>query len=178
VIDVHVLTHSGTNPEWLAQCLRSLEGEPVVVHVVEGVEGSVGAGRAKEFQLGTCEFVAYVDSDDYVVPGGYAKSLAAMANHRCVVPREYVEYTDGRRHKYTKSGHNGVVYRREDILPLLPAMQATPYAADLMTRRTLVPTQLDHVGYVWRVHKQGAHHLLTTETTEREKAACLLTAPQ
>jgi len=162
VIDVHVLTHSGTNPEWLAQCLRSLEGEPVVVHVVEGVEGSVGAGRAKGFQLGTCEFVAYVDSDDYVVPGGYAKSLAAMANHRCVVPREYVEYTDGRRHKYTKSGHNGVVYRREDILPLLPAFQSEPQVYQTYRSYLGVPTNGFRLGtYPTRVGNNAMYDTRT-----------------
>ena len=178
MIDVHVLTHSGTRRDWLDQCLASLEDQPVVVHVVAGVEGSVGAGRAKGFALGSCEFVGYVDSDDYVLPGGYATSLAAMANHRCVVPREYVEYPDGRRHKYTKSNHNGVVYRREDVTPLLPAMALTPFAVDSLTRRTLLPTQLDHIGYVWRVHAAGAHRQMTPETTEQERAQWLLTAPR
>lgn len=176
MIDVHVLTHSGTKPAWLERCLRSLAREDVTVHVVAGVEGSVGAGRAKGYALGSCEFVSYVDSDDYVIPGGYALSLEAMATHRAVVPREFVEYGDGRRHRFTKSGHNGVVYRRADIEPLIPAMHAAPYAVDVLTRRQLKPAKLEHIGYVWTVHKGGCHSLLSLETIMQEEAQWLLTA--
>lgn len=62
MIDVHVLTHSGTKPEWLDQCLESLAAEPCTVHVVQGVERNIAAGREIGFGLGTHPFVTFVDS--------------------------------------------------------------------------------------------------------------------
>lgn len=173
MIDIHVLTHSGTRPEWLKQCLKSLEGHPVVVHVVEGIEGSVGAGRAKGFALGVCEFVGYVDSDDYVLDRYYDQCLFVLKKKHAVVGKEYVEYEDGSRHKFTKSGHNGAVYRRSDIDPLIKAMAHAPYTADALTREALRPYQLETVGYVWRAYKGGAHNMIDNKIIEMEKAQWL-----
>lgn len=168
MIDIHVLTHSGTKPEWLAQCLASLEGEPVTVHVVEGVEGSVGAGRAKGYALGTHEFVGYIDSDDYVLPGLYTVLLHYLQIHNAVVPMEHIEYPDGSRNKNLMLMHNGAVYRRADIMPLLDKMAAAPYWADSFTRIELKPTQLGHIGCVWRIHEGGAHNLALPDTRQQE----------
>lgn len=171
MIDIHVLTHSGTRPEWLQQCLDSLKNQPVVVHVVDNTGFSVGAGRARGFQLGTHEFVAYVDSDDYVLPGHYRACLAKLNTHRAVVSKEHVEYEDGRRHPMLKSNHNGAVYRREDVMPLLGAMGGAPLTVDLLTRRHIKPTQLPHAGYVWRIHSAGQHRLITPVVADREYEA-------
>lgn len=171
MIDIHVLTHSGTKPEWLQQCLDSLKGQPVVVHVVEGIEGSVGAGRAKGYALGDCEFVGYVDSDDYVLEGHYAKCLKRLEKHHAVIPKEIVERHDGTRAKHFKSRHNGAVYRRVDIEALIPAMGAAPYIVDMMTRNTIKPVQLNHAGYVWRLHRDGAHNMITPQVADEERSA-------
>lgn len=160
MIDIHVLTHSGTKPEWLQQCLDSLKDQPVVVHVVEGVEGSVGAGRAKGYALGDCEFVGYLDSDDYALEGHYAKCLRMLNYQRAVIPYEYVEYLDGSRHKLLKAYHNGAVYRRKDISPLIGAMSAAPLTVDIITRKTLKPYLMSHPGCVWRCVDNGAHRLI------------------
>lgn len=154
LIDIHVLTHSGTKHEWLDQCLKSLEGQPVVVHVVEGVEGSVGAGRAKGYALGNCEYVGYVDSDDYVLPGHYDLCREGLKSHRAVVGMELVvsSYCDE-----VIGQHNGAVYRRDDITLLIPAIQVADFTADELTRMRLMPRQLPHIGYVWRRHPLGAH---------------------
>lgn len=173
MIDIHVLTHSGTRPEWLKQCLASLEGEPVIVHVVEGIDGSVGAGRAKGFALGVCEFVGYVDSDDYVIPGHYEKCLRMLKIKQAVVGMEHVEYLDGSRHKFPKGFHNGAVYRRTDIEPLIKAMPYAPYTADAIIRDTLKPYQMQAVGYVWRAYRGGTHNLIGIREIELEKAQWL-----
>lgn len=70
MIDIHVLTHSGTRPEWLAQCLASLEPEGFTVHVVRGEDGHIGRGRARGYQHGVQPYVGYVDHDDYVLREG------------------------------------------------------------------------------------------------------------
>lgn len=173
MIDIHVLTHSGTRPDWLAQCLASLEGQPCTVHVLQGVEGSVGAGRARGYALGIHEFVGYLDSDDYLLPGALAHCLEELQQHQAVVTREWVEYPDGSRHPYPKRMHGIAIYRRCNLTPLLAAIAACPHTADMHVRRALRPQQLELIGHVWRVHEAGNHHNVTREAMEMERAAWL-----
>lgn len=158
MIDVHVLTHEGTRPEWLAQCLASLEGEPVNVFVVDNAGHSVGEGRARGYALGDAPYVAYVDSDDYVLPGCFDACLQGLKTHNAVVTMERVEYENGRVFPFPKPGHSVTVYRREDVIPHLHRMSSSPHSTDLHMRELLKPAQLDVVGYVWRVHAGGDHH--------------------
>lgn len=171
MIDIHILTHSGTRSEWLTKCIDSLRGQPVTVHVIDGIEGSVGAGRAKGFSLGRHDFVGYVDSDDFVLEGHYAKCLDKLKTYHAVAPKELVERQDGSRAPRLKSMHNGIVYRRADIDRLIPAMSAAPYTVDMLTRQAIKPIQLDHVGYVWRLHNSGAHRAITSNIAKKERAA-------
>ncbi|NJM13313.1 MAG: hypothetical protein HC889_16865 [Synechococcaceae cyanobacterium SM1_2_3] len=76
-VDVHVL-HCYEPPEWIAACLRSLEIEPVNVHLCAGIQGKVGLARANAFRLGTAEYVAFVDADDEVMPGAFDAALAIL----------------------------------------------------------------------------------------------------
>ena len=168
MIDVHVLTYEGTQQEWLAQCLQSLEGHPINVVVIDNTGRSVGEGRARGYAMGLSPFVAYVDSDDYLLPGALDACLLALDTHRAVTTCEYVEYLDGSRHPYPKPGHNISVYRREDIAPLLPLMALTPYTVDMQTRARLRPFQLDVIGYVWRIHEDGAHRCITPNLHKQE----------
>ena len=172
MIDVHVLTHEGTRQDWLDQCLASLEDQPVNVFVVDNAGRSVGEGRARGYAMGLSPFVAYVDSDDYVLPGCFGACLEGLRAHRAVVTLERVEYEDGTFHPATRKGHSVAVYRRNDIAPLLPAMAMTPHSSDMRARALLRPTQLSVVGYVWRVYQSGGdHRLLTPEVYKQESAA-------
>lgn len=173
MIDIHVLTHEGTREDWLDQCLASLEGQPVVVHVVDNAGRSVGEGRSRGYRLGGCEFVGYVDSDDYVLPGHYTECLKRLVEHHAVVPKEYVEYPCGKRHKFPKSYHNGAVYRRKDVEPLCDQMDMAPLTVDIITRQTIAPAQLSHIGYVWRIHDGGEHRKINNDLLMREKAQWL-----
>lgn len=162
MIDVHILTYSGTRREWLDQCLASLEGEPCTVHVVEGVEGCVGAGRAMAYRLGTHEYVSYVDSDDYVLPGVMRACAEAMRYKRAVVTLER-RLWGSRFDTSLMGGHHLVVYRRADVLPQLPRITAEPVLCDHVLLQALGPYQLDLVGYVWRMHNKQAHRALIVE---------------
>ena len=156
MIDVHILTYSGTRQAWLDQCLRSLEGEPCTVHVVRGVEGNVGAGRAVGYTLGEHEFVGYVDSDDYVFPGVMRACLDGLKAHRGVVTMErqlWGSLLSARRYE----GHHLTIYRREDVLPLLSVLPEHPYLCDRYVAGMLSPTQLPVDGYVWRRHVGQGH---------------------
>ena len=78
MIDVHMILLGDENPEWLAQCIQSLADEPVALHIVRGEFGHIGKWRAKGFRLGTNPYVAYVDPDDYVLPGAFAACAALL----------------------------------------------------------------------------------------------------
>lgn len=171
MIDIHVLTHSGTSPEWLAQCLSSLDSQPCTVHVVPGVEGSVGAGRAAGYSLGHHDYVAYVDSDDYLTPGTVAACIQAMEESRAVVTMEYVVNSCGEREPGLRGGHALAVYRRGDVAPYLAAIAQAHHSADIWLRRVLRPLQIAHVGYVWRIHPGGNHHKVTDATIDAEGEA-------
>ena len=170
MIDVHVLTHEGTSPQWLEQALASLEGQDATVHVVNNHGLSVGAGRARGYQLGAHPYVSYLDSDDYLLPGTIEACIAALAHHRCVVTQELVEYPDGNRYPFPRQGHAMTVYRREDVRPWLERLAKSPHCADGWLRQILQPHQLAHVGYVWRVHPAGDHYQVTPETIQQEAA--------
>lgn len=78
-IDVHVLRHPD-RPAWmLQQALSSLEHEPVTVHVLDAVVGHVGRARMAGFAQGEAEFVSFVDDDDAVDPGLFARARAVLA---------------------------------------------------------------------------------------------------
>ena len=158
MIDVHVLTHEGTRGDWLDMCLDSLRDQPVNVFVVDNHGRSVGEGRARGYVLGNSPFVAYVDSDDYVLPGCFDACLEGLNQHRSVVTMERIEYENGSVFPFHKPGHSVAVYRREDVMPHLQRMTASPHTTDRHMRKLLQPTQLEVLGYVWRVHAAGDHH--------------------
>ncbi len=166
-IDVHVLTHSGTRRDWLEQCLASLEPEPCNVFVVRGVEGHIGQGRADGYSRGAAPYVAFVDSDDYVLPGAFSVIEEAMATSRAVTTREkeLVVWPNGDERFSGRGRHNHHIkcFRREDVIPLIPLMKQTTRRCDRMMDYVLNPTRVDFEGYVWRNHGDGAHFLPAIE---------------
>lgn len=172
MIDVHVLTFSGTRQDWLDQCVASIEAEGLTPHVVAGVEGNVGAGREQAYRLGDSEFVAYVDSDDYLLPGVGAACIRGLEKYRNVVTLERRRCGDllgGRLWPH----HHFTVYRRADVLPLLHLMPDHPIHCDQLLVRKLCPRQLSFVGYVWRMHADQGHRKGTVaQFNALEAAVC------
>ena len=167
MIDVHVLTYSGTRKDWLDQCLASLAREPLVtVHVLEGDEGNVGAGRVRGYRMGTHPYVSYVDSDDYILPGTIDACLEGLKHAPAVVTMERRLWG----HLFDSSlrgGHHLTVYKRERVLPLLDLLPDHPLHCDILLVKKLTPRQLPHVGYVWRMHGGQGHRKATFEQRER-----------
>ena len=147
-IDVHVLTCEHTVPSFLARCLRSLEGQPVSVHVVDNAGYAVGHGRSVGYALGTAPFVSYIDCDDYALPGAYRGILSAMAEHRGIVARENIQWECGHILPRSFPGHAPVCYRREDVTPFLSAIRAATWCSDRLLREALRPTPIATVGQV------------------------------
>lgn len=177
-IDVHVLTHEGTDKALLAKCLDSLEAQPCNVFVVDNAGEAVGAGRAKGYIKGQAELVSYIDSDDYALPGAFAAMVEAMAVHKAVVCRELVQRDDGSFVQNPVEFHAPTCYRRSDVLKYLAAIKAASWCADALLRRALRPVQLQTIGQV-RVRRAGsAASNVTLETQMREGAVWnFLTAP-
>jgi len=174
MIDIHVLTHSGTRQDWLDQCLASLASEPCTVHVVEGFTGHIGRGRALGYTLGAHPYVGFVDPDDYVLPGVMSACLAGLEKHSAVVTKERVLYADGSMHPHPKRGHHIAVYRREVVTPVLPFLERVDYFGDKLMREHINPEPLDFVGYVWRAHDQGVHRRFVRADYEARKTEWLL----
>lgn len=78
MIDVHILTLPNENKNWLADCQKSLNDEPVVVHLVPGIPGNLGESRYQGFNVGQLPFAACVDSDDIVEPGGFSVCYSVL----------------------------------------------------------------------------------------------------
>lgn len=159
MIDVHVLTHSGTRAGWLAQCLESLASEPCTVHVVQGVERNIAAGREIGFGLGVHPYVTFVDSDDYVLPGAMAAVCDALEQgHDAVCARELVLEPDG-----TLSGphakHHLFALRRSVLAPHLPGYGRRNARQHCVTTlaRIARPHEIDAITYVWRQHAGQTH---------------------
>lgn len=161
MVDVHILTHSGTRPEWLAQCLDSLADEPCTVHVVQGVEGCIAAGRAAGFALGAHPYVTFVDSDDYVLPGAMRAVTDALdAGLDAVVAGEMI-LADGVLHG-PGYGHHLFALRRSVLAPHLGR-----YAKDFARTHCVCalasiarPSRIEAVTYVWRQHPAQSHRRL------------------
>lgn len=161
MIDIHVLTWSKTDPQWLAQCLESLQSPLCTVHVVEGVEGHIGKGRAKAYALGTHGYVGFVDSDDYVLPGTIERvcdELVAHDYHAVCTLENLIRGNDPTPiTKQPLGNHHLFVAKRSVITPLLPAHDQTPRFAEKLAMHKIRPVQLPFVGYIWRQHSQQAH---------------------
>ena len=175
MIDVHVLTCEHTVPSLLARCLRSLEGQPVVVHVVDNAGYAVGYGRSVGYALGTAPFVSYIDCDDYALPGAYQGILSAMAEHRGIVARENIQWECGHILPRSFPGHAPVCYRREDVLPFVWAMAEADWCVDKLLRDALSPTQIPIVGQVRTTRLGSAKTNIRGHTFEQEKAQWQLT---
>lgn len=165
MIDVHVLTHSETKKGWLMQCLRSLHGQACSVHVVEGVDGDIAAGRAKGFSQGSHPYVSFVDSDDWVLPGIMQACTEKMSQgHDAIVTDELV--TVDERVIRVQPMHHLIVVRRDAMERILPDYRNA--AADKKCCEFLIRTfqaeRFGLVGYVWRKDGHGSHQKPTSQT--------------
>lgn len=76
-VDCHVL-HCYEPTAWINAALASLAAEPVNVHLCQGIKGKLGLARARAFERGTAEYVAWLDGDDAVISGAFAAALAVL----------------------------------------------------------------------------------------------------
>lgn len=156
MMDVHVLTHSRTRPQWLRQCLDSLAGQPCTVHVVPGVEGNIAAGRERGFALGVHPYLSFVDSDDWVPEGAVQAMLQAMEQGAAAaVGCERLWLPPGRPGREIR-GHHLYVIRRDVLAPHLPGWGQRMRRQQCIAALASIapPLLVKRHTYWWRMHDE------------------------
>jgi hypothetical protein len=197
-VDLHILTHAGTNPDWLDQALASCQGQPVNVHVIPNTD-SVGSGRVLGFSQGHAEWVAWLDSDDWLLPNAVESCLDALAHRPDAVGAftDEVRMRDGVQVGTGDSTGTGpwcptrqltrisyarhlVVMRRAIVMPLLPIMSQHARLSEYVLRGLAVQygpwLHVERDGYVHREHDSNVSKIRPT-TREQARAAVLRVRP-
>lgn len=175
MIDVHILTMPYENKQWLQDCLKSLETEPVVTHVVPGIKGNVCAARKQAFTMGEQPYVSSVDPDDLVLPGCFSSALELLENNPNVAGTYCFEYVVGDKlilseGRINRQPHHAIVFRRsilDTILPVLDSAKitrklkgATWYIGEWQALVEAISVkhlllEIPRPYYVWRRHKKS-----------------------
>lgn len=193
-IDVHMLTFEEPQ-EWREQCLQSLEGAPITLHVLHGIQGHIGKARGQGFARGELPLVSFVDPDDLYEASAFAQLADALDS----CPQALLAYTDEavmdvqgnaqpeRPHAYSRWQHansashvHGLIVMRRDAVmleqPMLSAMQSCQIW--MLTQRLAKRGAVLHlpiVGRYWRQHPNQAHRRM--RVTDVELCRRLLATP-
>lgn len=148
MIDVHTILLGDENPEWLAQMVQSLAGEPVSLHIVRGEFGHIGRGRAEGFVRGSNPYVTYVDPDDWVLPGAFSACLAAL-EEAPELDAAWSDYVLDTGQPFKNTLHH-CVYRRSYVEPRLEAVREEMLVPERVLAEGVCAVGVGVVGYVYR----------------------------
>jgi hypothetical protein len=175
-IDVHLLTLDEPQ-HWREECLASLEGAPIQLHVLPGIPGRIGEARAAGYARGTLSLVSFVDPDDRYE----AAAFAPLADALEACPSAVLAYTDealidedGRplgvrrlaysafQHAHSASHVHGLIVMRRAVVEAVLAATTDihPMADWLLTRLVAQRGGVLHlpiVGRHWRKHPNQHH---------------------
>ncbi|WP_291933082.1 hypothetical protein [Limnohabitans sp.] len=202
LIDCHVLNLPRFNPGWVNEMRADLDTQPVNQHWLPGIDGQLGEARACGFALGCAPFVTSVDPDDRINPGTFAALLKAlqdnpgapfawageqMVNERLeawpVRPNVWPGGYDPLLHTFKGTHVHGVkLYRRELVLPYLPAMRTVGQACEFYLDLAIVkpytnpsptswPVHVPMVGRLWRQHDTNGSRYFEQESFTRAALA-------
>lgn len=154
MIDLHILHHSAaTRPDWWATCRASARAAEqcglCTLHIMEAPGEHIGANRAEAFGLGNHPYVAYLDSDDVLIPDGIPPLLNALEQRPdlCGVYSDHQHIDehgallfDRKRGPWSAVQqlcqpdypHHLAVYRRAAVWPYLDAIAAFPTYSDFV----------------------------------------------
>lgn len=168
------------------------------VHVIPNTD-SVGSGRVLGFATGSAEFVAWLDSDDWLLPGAVESCLEVLVQRPDAVGAftDEVRMRDGVKVGAGESTGTGawcptrqltrisyarhlVVMRRAVVMPYLPIMAQHARLSEYVLRGLAVQhgpwLHVERDGYVHREH-DGNVSKVTPTTPEQVKAAVLRVRP-
>ena len=195
LIDVHILHMPNENQDWWKSCEASLGGHPINIHNCNGIEGHIGLARKLAYEKGSAPYVAFVDPDDIVLPGGFQACLDVIEQSPDVcgvysmsevftydkdVPRllhPYRTWSLMEMRLNTVEIHQLTVMRREDVMefneqifPDIPVSNVMHNTAMFLAMADKKPWKaVDYVGYRWRNHPEGAHIKLQDSLDDRSK---------
>lgn len=171
MIDCHVITLPTTDQTWLAECLASIDHPQVKVHVVDGTEGNIGAGRSAGLSQGNQDFVTWIDPDDWAEPGAFDTMIANMGSNG-ITTDEYLVMGDSKVARGGNTGqvfvrplhmaHHFVVLRRELINPYIRVLPRhpqfpEPFLYQVLSKSVEIPF-IDTPLYNWRQHSGQSHN--------------------
>ncbi len=74
MIDVHMLHLESENKDWELESIDRLNQEPnITIHHLPGIFRNTKQARINGYSIGTSEYVSFVDPDDLIEPGIFAK---------------------------------------------------------------------------------------------------------
>lgn len=186
-VDLHILTCEKTKPEWLAQAMDSVSGQPVNLRVINNAGRSTGTGRAQAYRESTAEFVACLDDDGQLLPGAIAACIAALdADPSAVGAYTDALYMDesGRvlgpdgstrkgawrvEHSLENAGYTEhiAVMRRAATLPFLDELEAYTGMEQYFLHGMLATVghwvHVEQTGYLFRLHPENTHNTIPIE---------------
>ncbi len=180
LVDTHVTTMPDTNPDWWKECRNSLKGEPINLHLIDGVKGHVGKGRLKGFSKGESPYISCVDPDDIVIQGAYEACIEVLEKN----PEACGAYTDEYLINSTGEIIRPGVWNKMDWNPLLQLepqymhhiyvmrrkfaekhfdeLQKWPHLAEFILKGLITSygpwIHVDRFGYKWRIHDDTHSH--------------------
>ena len=174
MLDVHVIKHN-QNAEWIEQCIASIREAMaratfhVELHVIDGVTGHIGEGRANGYAMGSQPYVTCVDDDDYLLPHAFEAIALALAHEPDAIFPAEMTLQNG----YMLPGHQRhhfAIYRR----PILIDHRAWACCGDVAQKVAAEKGRVIDVAqpcYVHRLyHDSSARSLRRTHADELELA--------
>ena len=77
---MHILSWPGRE-RWWQQCRESLDGQPINTHIIYCDTEHQGQNRIAGYSQGNAPYVAVLDDDDYLLPGGLTSLLDVLERH-------------------------------------------------------------------------------------------------
>jgi len=168
MIDVHVLTLPTDRKDWFDLCIASLKDEPINLHILDGIQDKIGQARVNGFAQGSSDFVSYVDPDDYVLPGGFARCEEALTQHSSVACAYTFEYRTGINgtirsyNSYHHGKHHLVVFRRSFLENYYERLKEQNILPEVWLLKQIEKNfkhkaffEIAEPFYVWRIHDQS-----------------------
>lgn len=122
MLDVHILVLPGRDPSVVARCIESARdatvhaGFRVDIHLIDGIIGHIGQGRASGYAKGEHPYVTCIDDDDFVTQNAFAQMGETLRRHQhqAIATPEWIE-----RNGYRSEGkdrHHLIAYRRSVLI--------------------------------------------------------------
>ena len=148
-IDLHIPVSDDWPRDLFDRALASTEGEPVNVHIVPH-HGHDGKARATGYRQGSAPYVAFLDADDELIPGGLAALSAILDANPSLCGAYGAEeqiHPDGRAATHfdyawspvrqlcrATAQHNAILMRRAAVLPYLNETAQLPIRSNRLLR--------------------------------------------